>query len=220
MPITIQDRTISRVLVVDDNPAAREGFGYPIEELALVPVSEDGPLTDIGTFIAQLPGKADAILCDYHLMKHDYASFNGDELTAACYKEGIPALLCTQFTDVDVTLNRNCLRYIPSLLRTSSPDPATIASSLDRCLQEIKGSFHPARKPWRTLVRVGDVGGDDRYCYVVVPAWNPRKQVRLYLDNLPADIRPLLCPGKRLHAQVNIGAPAYEELYFVEWERD
>lgn len=224
MSIAIQNRTISSVLVVDDDPYAREGFGYPIEELGLEPILEKGPINNIRNFLADLPAKADVVLCDYHLKKRDYAMYNGDVLLAECYKASIPGLLCTTYTDIDVTLNRDCLRYIPSLLLTTSPEPQMILSSLDHCIQEIDGTFQPCRKPWRTLVRVDEfIRGDNTedlvgYCYVFVPAWNPQKRIRLYINNFPPEIKPLLEPGKRLHAHVNLGADTYEELYFVNWE--
>ena len=210
---------IERILVVDDDAGAREGFGYPIEELGITPVSERGPITDLGRFVEAIPDRAQAVICDYRLKAEGtYSSYNGDEVIAECYRRGIPGLLCTQYTDVAVEMNRRLLRYIPSLLRTSSPTPQDIGASLLRCQEEIAGSVHPARRPWRTLVRVRDAEEEAGHCHVVVPAWDAHQAIRLYFRDLPGDIRPCMTPESRLHAQVNIGARSFEEVYFDEWE--
>jgi hypothetical protein len=219
-PLNIQSKEISRVLIIDDDPAAREGFGYPIEDLGLLPVYELGPVNDVETFLMTFGTKADAVLCDYHLKKHDYAQFDGDILTAACFKAGIPSLLCTTFADGHDTINRQSLRFIPSFLRTHSPAPMEIVAAYESCLREMQGNFLPSRRPWRTLVRVVEMENDDGYFYVVVPGWSPSTKIKLYLTDLPVKIRDIIQLGKRLHAQVNIGADCYEDLFFDEWETE
>lgn len=209
---------IERILIVDDNAGAREGVGCSIEELGIIPVPEPGPITDLDKFVAKFPDEAQAVVCDYRLKTVGaYSSFNGDEVVAACYRRGIPGLLCTQYTDMVVEMNRRLLRFIPSFLRTSSPTPQDIAAALRRCQEELAGSVHPARRPWRTLVRVHDAEEAD-YCHVVVPAWNAHQAIRLYFRDVPGDIRPSMTAGARLHAKVNIGARSFEEVYFDEWE--
>ena len=210
---------IKRILVVADDAGAREGFGCPIEELGITPVSEPGPITDLRRFVEEVRGRAQAVVCDYRLKTDGaYSSFNGDEVVAACYRRGIPGLLCTQYTDVVVEMNRRLLRFIPSLLRTSSPTPQDIAASLRRCQAELAGSVHPARRPWRTLVRVRDAEEEAGHCHVVVPAWNAHQAIRLYFHDVPDEIAPCMTAGARLHAKVNIGARSFEEVYFDEWE--
>ena len=210
---------IERILVVDDDEGARDGFGYPIEELGITPVSEPGPITDLGRFVDGIPDKAQAIICDYRLKADGtYSSFNGDEVVAACYRRGIPGLLCTQYTDVVVEMNRRWLRFIPALLKTSSPSPQDIRASLHRCQEELAGSVHPARRPWRTLVRVRDAEAEAGLCHVIVPAWNAHQAIRLYFHDIPGEIVPRMTAGARLHAKVNIGARSFEDVYFDEWE--
>ncbi len=210
--------TIERVLIVDDDETAREGFGYPIEELGITPVPETGPIENLRRFVEGVPDRAQAVLCDYRLKTSAYSSYNGDEVVAACYRRGIPGLLCTQYTDVIVEINRRLRRFIPSLLKTSSPTPEAIHASLRACQDELSGSIHPARRPWRTLVRVHDAPADAGYCHVVVPAWNADQAIRLYLHDIPEEILPCMTAGSRVHAKVNIGAGSFEEVYFDEWE--
>lgn len=82
--------------------------------------------------------------------------------------------------------------------------------------EEIAGSVHPAKRAWRTLVRVRDAS--EGYCHVVVPAWDAHRAIRLYFHDVPDEIRPRMTAGARLHAKVNIGAQSFEEIYFDEWE--
>lgn len=132
---------IERILIVDDDAGAREGFGCSVEELGITPVPEPGPITDLDKFVARFPDEAQAVVCGYRLKTGGaYSSFNGDEVVAACFRRGIPGLLCTQYTDVVVEMNRRLLRFIPSLLMTSSPPPGT---SPPRCAAARRSS--PAR---------------------------------------------------------------------------
>lgn len=210
---------IERILIVDDDAGAREGVGCSVEELGITPVPEPGPITDLDKFVAKFPDEAQAVVCGYRLKTGGaYSSFNGDDVVAACYRRGIPGLLCTQYTDVVVEMNRRLLRFIPSLLRTSSPPPQDIAAALRRCQEELAGSVHPARRPWRTLVRVRAVEEEAGHCHVVVPAWDAHQAIRLYFHDIPDEIVPRLTAGERLHAKVNIGARSFKEVYFDEWE--
>jgi CheY-like chemotaxis protein len=209
---------IRRVLIVDDDPEAREGYTYPVEELELAAITETGPIKDIAEFVKALRSRADAIICDYNLsQKSAYSDFKGDAVVAACYNAKIPSLLCTTFTDFDYTINRAHLRLIPAVLLTNSPQPEQIREGYGRCLREFAGVFDSTRKPWRTLVRVEDRDDEGAYCHVVVPGWNSSAKIRLYLKDLPDNLEHLMAPGSRFHAQVNIGAERASELYFVDW---
>ena len=219
MPVTIHDREITRVLIVDDEPAAQDGYGYAIEELGLDPVMISGPLDSTQSFIERAK-PSDAVVSDYRLKMHSYAACDGDVLVADCFKAGIPGMLCTTFTDVDVTIRRDCLRYIPALVKTISPDPDTFVAAWDACVAEMNGEVRSSRRAWRTLVRVADVVADGKYFHAVVPAWKPRQKIRLYYDSIPDRVRRLLEPDARFHAQVNLGADGAEDLFFDSWETE
>ena len=197
MTLTIGGRRIERVLIVDDEPDARDGYAYPVEDMGLEPVKVPGPVV-ARTFIDRIR-QSDAILCDYHLKKHEYAECDGDVLIAACFKAQVPAILCTTFSDIDVTIRRDCLRYIPALRKTISPTPKELREAWETCLREMSGIFHSERRPWRALVRVVELEQD--YFYAVVPSWDHRQKIRIYNDNLPERVQRLLAPDKRFSRQ-------------------
>ena len=159
-----------------------------------------------------------AVFCDYHLKKHDYATFNGDELASQLYQSHIPVVLCTNYTDWDLSVLRTRRRFIPEVIPYEDAEPKTILNAFQQCVAEFSGNFRDTRRPWRTLVRIEEISESKDYVYVVVPGWNVHKkirvqtesssQLRLSFDRLPT----------RLFAKVNIGAISDEQIYFCEWE--
>jgi len=221
MALQVAGKTIKRITIVDDDPGARESYEYIWEDLNVLPVQETGPLNDIGKFLKRMMKQSNALLCDYHLKKRSpYATFDGDELMERCYSANFPAILCTSYTDYDITLLRSRRRFVPILLKPENLNRDTIINGFARSIKEFKGEFLPSRKPWRTLVRVEEVELAEKYFYAVVSGWNPRKKIRLYVDDLPREMQSLVTPGKRFHAQVNVGAKSEEELYFHAWESE
>lgn len=69
MPLQMENRTFSRVSIVDDDNEARDSYEYPIEELGLTVVPDAGPLRNLQRYVEALPAQADAVLCDFHLRK-------------------------------------------------------------------------------------------------------------------------------------------------------
>jgi CheY-like chemotaxis protein len=218
MALTIANRSIRRVVVVDDSKEARENYEYPLEELGLEVVYEEGPLDTVERSVERLRAKADAIVCDYHLRKRNFSPANGDQLVALFNLHKVPALLCTTYADSDITVMRSKRRFIPSLLKPAAFVPDLIVKGLERCVLESENKFEASRKPWRTLVRVADVDEGGKYFYVVVPGWDAAQKIRIYLDDTPQELQPLVKINQRFHAIVNVGANSPDELYFTNWE--
>lgn len=216
MSLKIANRTISRVIVVDDSEESREAYEYSLEELELDIVYETGPLESVEKSLTGMRSKADAIVCDYQLRKKNYSRFNGDDLVALSNKANLPALLCTTFTDSDITLMRSKRRFIPSLLKPATFIPEMIVRGFERCLLEFEGKFEASRRPWRTLVRVADIDESRRYFYVVVPGWDTEQKIRVYFEDTPKDVSDLVQLGQRFHAIANVGATSPDELYFTD----
>lgn len=75
----------------------------------------------------------------------------------------------------------------------------------------------PSHRPWRTLIRVDDVG--ESFADLIVPAWDSQCVIRLTLADIPANVRERIDSGqKRFHAEVNIGAEDTKDLYIINWE--
>ena len=219
MPLEFLGEKIGTVSIIDDDPEARTGYGYTIEDLNLKPLLQDmGPRDDLDTYIELVGAKADAILCDYRLRQRNYSYFDGDEIVAACYRKGIPALLCTAYSDWDVTMMRQLRRFIPVLVKTEDLSPEVIARGFERCIKEISGEVPPSRVASRTQIRVVESEPDGGYFYAVIPGWSASKKIRITIAEVPEGMRALLTPDARLHALVNVGAESIEELFISDWE--
>ena len=171
--IEVHGRQIERALIVDDEQHARDAYEYVVEDMDLQPHQVTGPLDDLAGFIDSIEPN-DAVLSDFHLRKRTYARWDGDRLVAACFRARVPSVLCT--TIADPPIRRDCLRYIPGLLNTGTPEPAELRRAWEKCVLELDGRFEPRRRGWRTLVRIADVDVDHRCVYVVVPAWDRRPE--------------------------------------------
>lgn len=216
--VTIQGRQIERALIVDDEPEARDAYKYVIEDMGIQPYQVIEELRGgLDPFLSVIQS-GDVILCDFHLKKRNYAPCNGDEVMAKCFRAKVPGVLCTSIAEPWV--RRDCLRYIPGVLRTASPQPDDVRRALERCLREVDGIFEPERRPWRTLVRIDDIDREHRCIYAVVPSWDVRTKVRIGTNTLPKSIRELIEPGRRFHALVNTGAEKPHELFFDSWEAE
>ncbi|MCY3972246.1 MAG: response regulator [Acidobacteria bacterium] len=216
MTMQVEGRTIERVLIVDDDPRARTAYGYSVEDLGLEALSVEGPVESDNFFEELRP--TDALVCDYHLRARNYSTCEGDELLNGCFKEAIPGVLCSALADVFGKIRRDYLRCIPARLASDRPDADALVEAWRTCILEMRGEFEPKRRPWRALVRVADVEPGTRNIYVVVPAFHPRQKIPLDRDSVPDWLQPLVSPGRRFHAQVNIGADCHEEMFFDSWE--
>ena len=216
MSLLIEGRELERVLIVDDEREAREAYCEVVEDIGLTPVPVTGPV-DEGT-IGGLATETDVVLCDYHLKRQDYATFDGDVLLARCVEQGIAGLLCTGYSDFDTTIRRDCLRWIPARLRSREAEPREFIEGWEQCLREMAGLVHPNRRPWRTLVRVVEVETERRYISAVVPAWSVRQVVKVHLDSIPREFLWRLSFEERFFCKVNIGAEREEDLFFEGWE--
>jgi len=221
MTRVLAGRSIEKIRIVDDEPSARDTYGYPVEDLCLQPIPAQGPFSDLETLVAETQNLSDAAICDQRLGGRSYASFDGAELVARLYQSEFPAVLCTQW-DIDEIIDeiRQYRRYLPVLLKPEELEPDSLVHGLERCIGEFSDEFQPSRRPWRALVRIERVDKERAYFYVVIPGWDPHEAIRLPLASVRPEIQERIRKEeKRFHAQVNIGAEGSEDLYF-EWEID
>jgi len=222
MSVNVAGREFRIVAIVDDEDSARNSYGFTIEDLDLEPDPWEGPLHDVAKCVEKFVERSDAAICDHHLRVRDYSQFDGAELVAACYGKNFPAILCTRWGAADIDSIRDFRRYIPVLLKPDELNPDSVIRGFEICVREFGGDLAPNRRPWRAQIRVEDVGesGLVPIFYFTIVGWDVGDIVRLPMDALPAEIRPEIKEGARLHVHVNTGAESDVELYFESWERD
>jgi hypothetical protein len=210
------------VAIIDDDINAAETLKWDLEDAGYNPfyVSEkrDHP-KDLAEYISK---HAIAAICDHRLSPYGYASFHGADIVAQLYKLNIPAILMTQFIEIDKDVSiREFRRYIPVVLKRRETDPDRIRVGLNYCLDELKGKFSEERKPHRTLVRVLDLGeeANEKVVDVALPGWFYDDAVRLPQKLIPIELHSELKPDFRMIAEVNIGADSSEKLFFSNFKK-
>lgn len=208
---------LDSIVIVDDDPDARETYAFAVEDAALEPIRLQGPLGPLTDFAAR-PMLRTGALCDFELGAKNFAAFTGAELAAAWYKTHVPAVLCTRFEKAQLDRIRPFRRWIPRLLTPSDLNPDTLMSSLEVALQEFNGKFLQSRSPHRSLVRVIEIDpGDPRAFLFEMPGWSVETVLRYRLSDIPEPISSQIEPGFRTHVHSNLGTDAFEDLYFTDW---
>lgn len=213
---------IRQVAVIDDNPDDLEITMWAVEEAGFEPV----PITAVDSIddaIRKIKKVAQALVCDHQLRWGNYADFDGAELAARCFENGIPVVLVTAFvmdSDASIRLHR---RNIPGLVPRNELDGDSIYRALSACAQEMSDMPPRERVPWPALVRVMRVRGEasSTMLDVVVPQWNPHLYVSLPLSNLTGDVtvgEPEDLVGRRFFASINTGAKDDADLFFADFE--
>ena len=169
-----------------------------------------------------------AVICDHRLSHTPFASFTGAKLVSEMYRQKITCLLLSTFAAVDGdTSIRRYRAFIPSLVSRTDLDPDRILQGLRFCEDEIAGHIAPWRKPWRTLVRVVSVSGNNAGGHGVADAilhsWNPDCGVRFPLEliedpQIKAALNEDFISNLRLFAQVNVDCEDDMDLYFRTFE--
>jgi hypothetical protein len=218
--LTIADKEIDKVGIVDDNATARDSYFYTLEDADVAPVREVGPLGSLKEYVGGVCGRLDAVLCDHHLRVANYSSFDGAQLAAALNAACVPAVLCTRWETADLDLIRRYRDRVPALLQVEDLNPESFIDALETTIKELSGEFSQQRRPWRTQVHIADVGREeqDAFFYVDLPAWTSSTVVRLRKADLDPELAEQLTVDARWHAEVNVGAEHSYDLYFRNWE--
>ncbi|NJM66743.1 MAG: hypothetical protein HC851_14315 [Acaryochloris sp. RU_4_1] len=227
MPVDkfLSERTNSnnKIVIIDDDKDLAETASWAVEEAGYEPVLiVEGFFKAIDDLVSEIPEDVYGVLCDHRLGKSSPASFYGSDLVAALYDRKIPALLETQFYDMDSDVSIRRYRHkIPVLLDRDNVDASTIESGMQTCLLELNGTVSSDRKPYRNIVRLVDISQEsgEEVIDAIIPGWNPHKAVRLpssLIHEWILDFQPMI--GTRLIANVNSGAENPEDLYFTDFE--
>jgi len=220
MMLGISDEKI-RIAIIDDNYDARRLASIEVRDAGydyFFPDSVPQEVSDMAYLIKQ---NASGALCDHRLAFGSYASFQGAELVAFLYDIGFPALLVTQYSEIDADVSiRKWRKKIPTLISREEMSAESIKIGFEKCLSELRGTKNTERIAHRTLLRVTgrEYESGEEVVDVVIPGWNPQKAVRFPLSLINSDIRDKVQLECRLFAHINIGANDSEDLFFENFE--
>lgn len=213
----------NKIVIIDDEKDFAETAAWEVEDAGYEPILiVEGSFKEINDLVLQIPRDTYGVLCDHRLVKSGLANFYGSDLVAALYDQKIPALLGTQFYDMDSDVSIRKRRHkIPVLLNKDDVDSSSIKAGMQICLLEFDGNVASDRKPYRNIVRLVAISQEsgEEVVDVIIPSWNPHKAVRLpssLIHEWILEFHPKV--GTRLIADVNTGAENAEDLYFTNFE--
>ncbi len=214
---------IRKIAIIDDDKREAEMAELEVESAGFESfVISKGHFNKIEDLTNMILGKAQGVLCDHRLSHSGLAKFSGARLVAHLYDLKIPAILITQYADIDNGVSiRSWRDKIPVLLSRDEADASGIAQGIEHCLNELQGHIPDTRKPHRTLLRIVDIGTEsgEKVLDAIIPGWNPYQAVRFPAILLPKSIhKSHRKKGARLFAKINIGAEKASELYFKDFE--
>lgn len=212
-----------KIAIIDDDRRLAEATAWDVEEAGYEPFFlSEGCFTDVNKLASLIVENAQYAVCDHRLSDLGLANFYGAELVAALYARKLPALLISQYIEMDTSLSiRRWRSKIPVLLSRDEANASSIAKGIEDCKLELGGDISSTRRPYRTIVRIANIDEEshERVVDAFVPGWNPHKAIRFPASLIPEEIRDeALKPGVRLFAHVNIGADKSDDLYFDKFE--
>lgn len=212
---------IPKMAIVDDDRNAAIIAGWDAKRAGYDPFIVEGSYQNVDALANHILKNAAGALCDHRLAHRGFANFSGARLVASLFDKGLPAILVTQYKEIDTDVSIRKWRYkIPVLLSRDEANASTIKAGMTACMAELKGEIPVTRRPHRVLLRITEVGQESNEVVldVIIPSWNPQRAVRLPASLIPQDLQGKLKAGRRLLAFVNIGAEVSDELYFQQFE--
>jgi hypothetical protein len=196
-----------------------DAMGELVRDAGFEPVVLKPPFGHVRDLLRNVRQQADAAVCDHRL--RGLASFSGARAVASLVDEKVPAVLVTQYIDIDADVSIRRWRHrVPVLLSRGDADPDRIREGLGDCIREIRGEYLPGRRPWRVLIQIDGLSNEsgERVAEARIPSWNPHRVVRFPLALVPPALRDRVVSDAFLFAMVNIGAEKAEDLYFHDFE--
>jgi hypothetical protein len=215
MGISISDRQVKRIWIIDDDESARASYQDSLVGSVFEVSSPDNMAPDPDLFFKGLE-PTDAIISDHQLKAKNYFSINGAELVAKCYHQKIPSILVTKYDKVQMTEIRRFRKFIPVLINPREFDVDRIPDKLSICINEFNGNIRTDRKLHQTLARIDSV--DDTHIYIIIPGWDSKEIIAIDKSELPEQYKDALLEDKRLLVRSNIGCEKKDDLFFENWE--
>jgi hypothetical protein len=209
---------IQTIAIVDNLPGSERDIPYWEAEIAgFNTISVPPKLKSMQEIIAFIQNHAQAAICTHRLAPRGNTHFYGAELVAALSDLKIPALLVTQYTDIDIhTTIRKWRDKIPVILHLHQLSSQTVTQYLKVCLDELRGAIPETRKPYRVMLNIVDVQevAGEKVIDAIVGRWDHYQVVRFPISLVSPDLHAQIKPEAWLFADVNIGAEHHDELYF------
>jgi hypothetical protein len=210
--------TIQTIAIVDNMYSSERDLPYWEAEIAgFKTIAVPSELGSLEETIAFIQAHAQAAICTHRLASQGGTRFYGAELVAALYDRKIPALLVTQYTDIDIhTTIRRWRDKIPVILHLRELSFETVTEHLKTCLAELRGDIPETRRPYRVMLNIVDVQevAGEKVIDVTVGRWDHYQVVRFPITLAPQELHIHMQPEAWLFADVNIGAEYHDELYF------
>ena len=210
-----------RIAIIDDDDEAIDIVKLELSDAGYDPFSVDQPILDIDSLVESLFRSVSGVVCDHRLSFGSNTAVSGAEIVARFYDKKIPAILVTQFVDIDYdTSIRKWRNKIPILLDRGKTSALVIKEGFEKCKQELFGELSPDRVAYRSLIRVVEIDKSRKEATVlaIIPTWNPRHVVQFPLSIIPASMRDGIQSDARLLAKTNLDAARAEDLFFIDFE--
>lgn len=210
-----------RVAIVDDDEKDAQVIRLLLEDLDLNPIIFEKLDADLKSMARRVRDSADVVVCDHRLSVRSDVAYTGAALVADLTLAQFPAVLVTQFNEVDCqTTLRLHRRQIPVVLPRQKLGHEELREGLSRSIEEATGTLPSWRRPWRTLVQVvGRArGGSGELIEALLPGWRAHEVVQFPLELIPPGLRDSVKDDMFLFASVNVGAESASDLYLTDFE--
>ena len=214
---TYRNQQVESIAIIDDQANARQSMSEIVKDAELNPYLVENRLDSITELVGLFPQKVQALILDYNLGVSNYAPFNGAEAIAELYKNRIPALLVTNYSEAEVDHFRIYRNHIPVIYNSGDFNPENIEEGIRIFLDEVNEQYSQSRKPFRTFFRIVELDRSRQFVFVIIPSWDPFRTVRVPYEVF-GKLQSKIEKNSRFFAQINIGAENHDELYFTQIE--
>lgn len=113
MSLTINNKSIQRVMLIDNQADSLDAIAYHVEEASLKPIVHHNSFTSIQECLSMVTTKAEAAIFAHHIAPKNRTHFTGALAVAQLYRQQFPSLLVTAWAEADIDNIRLFRRNIP-----------------------------------------------------------------------------------------------------------
>src|SRR5207245_47892 len=118
---------VQKIAIVDDESTDAQIHEWEVEAAGFEPVIVNRSFKNMEELAAFIKAEAQGAVCAHRLANYGFARFYGAKLVASLYDLKIPALLVTQYADIDNDVSiRRWREKVPVLLSNDEADADNI----------------------------------------------------------------------------------------------